>query len=504
MTPQPTRDREIKDRVVRGVAWVAVGNWGQRLTTFGVFLVLARLLDLEAFGLVAIASSFIFLIRIFQDQGLPHALIQRDGLESSHMDTAFWINLAFGGLLTALCAVASGGIARLYGQPQLGAVIRCLSPTFLLVSLGSTHDALLQRDMEFRRLTQCLLVARLSAGAVAVAMAFAGLGVWALVANALVGNAMRTVALWSVSRWRPGMGASWRSFRELIGFGANIVGMNITMFCQLRFSHFLIGYCLGPAAAGLYAVASRLVRLLQTSMAGAADSVLFPAFSRLQGEPERLRQALHRTVHLVSIVVFPVFCGLALVAPELVPAVFGEKWQGGVPVVRVLSLVAVIEATMRFNGNALMAVGKPGWLLRLRIVAAAATVAALLVGVRWGILGVAIGYAAVSGPAGGAILLLAHRAIGHGVKEYLAQYIPAAVATAAMSVTVALLMAILGKSWNPYARLAAYVATAISTYIAVLWFVWPSVVWQFIRVVRTVGSPRTVQPGLLSQEAMDA
>jgi PST family polysaccharide transporter len=168
----------LKQEAVRGVVWSAAQKWGVRLISFLVMLILARLILPESFGLVAYATVFISFAQIFVDQGFSDAIVQFPTLEREHLDTAFWISMLTGTILTLASIAASTLIANLFHEPQLSPIIKWLSPIFILSALSSVQQSILRRNLAFKSLTMRSLLATISSGVVAVIMAFLGFGVW--------------------------------------------------------------------------------------------------------------------------------------------------------------------------------------------------------------------------------------------------------------------------------------------------------------------------------------
>jgi O-antigen/teichoic acid export membrane protein len=357
------------------------------------FLVLARLLNPEDFGLVALASVFVALLGVVTEQGFAHALVQREDLEPSHLDTAFWSSVLTGSLLAAALVVAAEPVSRLLDEPDLAAVLRVLSLAVVVTALSSTPQAILQRDLAFRSLAIRELVAALVGAIVGVGCAVSGLGVWALVAQILAQAVAGVAVLWIAVQWRPGGDVSWDHFRELAAFGWNVVGVRFLNFVSRRGDNFLIGVALGTRALGIYAVAYRVFWILTDVIARTIATVAFPVFSRLQSETERIRRAYLLASQMSATVATPIFVGTSVLAGEIVDVLLGTKWDDAVPVLQILCLVGILHANQYFNISVLMAVGAPQLALFLTVISSVTNLIAFSIGLQWGIVGVAAAYA---------------------------------------------------------------------------------------------------------------
>ena len=422
----------IRDKAFKGVAWSVVQNWGSQAVSLVVFLILARLLTPEAFGLVALANVFIAFMQVFAEQGFTQALIQRRHLEPEHLDTAFWSNVGIGLLLTAVGFATSGLVAGVFRQPGLVPILQCFSFLFLINSLGHVHKAILSRELAFKTLAARTLIAVALSGVAGVSMAVSGFGVWSLIAQQVALETVGVLVTWTAVDWKPRVRFSRHHFNELFGFGANVVGVKFVKFFNRRSDNLLIGYFLGETVLGYYAIAHRILQVMTQLLVTTINQVALPTFAKLQAEPDRLRQAFYRATQFTSLLAFPAFAGVAMLAPELVVLVFGAQWTPSAPVMRVLAFAGMVYALSYFNSSIFVAMGKPSWRLRLTALEALITLLACLVAVRWGIVAVALAYVASTYllfPVGlGVVKALIHVSLG----RYLQQLATPALATAAM------------------------------------------------------------------------
>ena len=209
----------LKQKAAKGIVWSIIQKWGRAAIWFVIFTTLSRLLAPEAFGLVALASTFTAFLEIFLNQGFSSAIIQRHELEREHLDTAFWISILTGTLMMIGTMLISGLVAAFFGEPQLTPILRWLSVSFIFTALSGTQMAILQRKLAFKSLAARSLVATLLGGIVGVSMAFAGFGVWSLVGQNLAMGFIGVIVLWRASDWRPRFEVSKKHYKELFGFG---------------------------------------------------------------------------------------------------------------------------------------------------------------------------------------------------------------------------------------------------------------------------------------------
>ena len=459
----------LQQKAVKGIFWSFVQKWGRAGVTTVTFVILSRLLAPEAFGLVALATAFTVFIELFLDQGFGSAIVQRKDLDPEHLDTAFWLNIATSVVLTGGLIAASGWLAVLFKEPQLGSVLRWLSITLLLSGLSGTQMSILQRNLSFKDLAIRSTVSNMVGGAVGVGMAFAGYGVWSLVGQDLATSVVRVIILWHACDWRPGFKVSKKHYKELVNFGMPIVGSHALTVLMRRSDDLLIGYFLGPTLLGFYTIGYQLLLIIIKLVTEVTNSVAFPAFSRIQAQPERMRQAFFKVTQYTSVIAFPIFFGLAALAPELVLTVFGEKWTQSIPVMQVLSLIGVLQSVLFFNGSVIKAAGKPSWQLGIMVLNAVCSILGFLFAVRWGIVAVAASFVIVGYLLAPISYIAVRRLIQIDIRTYLSQFIPSFTASLLMVAVIAGLKFLLrGQPFNMYLELSVYVLAGALTYLSVI------------------------------------
>lgn len=477
-------DVSLQGRVASGLTWTVLHTWGGQLLQLAVFVVLARLLLPVDFGLVALAAVFVSFAQLVVDQGLGDALIQRRDLTRSHIDTAFWVTLLTGVLLTVAGMVVAHPIALLLGDPKLGPILQVLSLTFTLSALSSIQVALLRRALDFRALAIRVLVAIAGGGAVGIALAAIGAGPWALVGQQLASAVLSVVVLWRFTAWRPRLEASGRHFRELFGFGAHVVGSDLLNFLSRNVDNLLIGVVLGPAPLGIYAVGYRILDVSQRLLVNVARKVTFPAFSRLQHDRDRMRRAYLRVGRTAGVVILPGYLWLAVAAPEITTVLFGQRWEMSGQVAAILFLIGPVLSLQAFSDSLLNAAGHPEVVFRFRLFTAVVNVIGFLVAVSFGILAVAFAYVLRGYLLLPVILWLTRVHAGIPVRSYLSQFFGIGAATALM---VAALLAIKvgpARALPPGPMLLIEIVVGAGAYIIALRLLEPAVLTDVLGVAR--------------------
>jgi len=474
----------LKQEAIKGVTWSAAQKWGVRIISFCVMLILARLVLPESFGLVAYATVFTAFAQIFVDQGFSDAIVQFPDLKREHLDTAFWVNVLTGTILTIASIAASSLIANIFDEPQLGPIVRWLSPIFILSALSSVQQSLLRRKLAFKSLTTRSLIATISSGIVAVIMAFLGFGVWSLVAKLIVEGAVSVIALWQVSDWRPNFRLSRKHFKELFSFGINIVGGNFVDFLSVHSDDFLIGYYLGPIALGYYTLAYNLLIVMTDLLVSVPNAVAFPVFSKIQKDPIRLKSTFYEVTQLQSIIAFPIFLGVFIVAPEAVRVLYSDKWASSIPVVQILMLIGIVRSASYFYSSIFRAAGKPSWRFGIYSLTAVLNVVGFLIVVRMGIIAVAVSYVVVSYLLMPLYFLMIRKLIHVTMQSHLGQYTIALVSSLIMIVVVIGCKYLLGQNFSVAIRLVIFVIAGGGTYLLAIRLIRPALYFKMLELAQ--------------------
>ncbi len=453
----------LKRTAIISAFWAVGESWALRAISAVVFLILARLVDPAAFGLVALAQVYVMTVQTLSDQGLATALQQREAIEPAHKDSAFWANLAVGALLALGTLAVAEPLARLYGEPRLAPVLRWFGLTPFLAGFSIVQQALMRRAMRWRELAMRQVIGSFAGGAIGLAMAFDGMGVWALVGQALSTQAMANVVLWSIADWRPRFAFSWRHFRDLFGFGLNVLATNIVRVIGFQADRLIMGYFLGAADLGYYSVAQRLVLIVTDFVAGSTERIVVPLFARIQDDSARVNRGLMTAQENLSLIVIPAFVGVAAVAPALIRLGVGPQWDPSVLPTRILAFYALCYCLAFFFGHVLTALGRPTLRLIVVICQAFCLAALVLVGVRFGVAGVA-GAVALNQLLFYMVELAVLRSVARfPLGAYLARAWPPALAAALMAGAVLLLeQAMAGE--RALLRLPAAVGLGILVY----------------------------------------
>jgi O-antigen/teichoic acid export membrane protein len=464
----PPGDTPLRSAAARGVGWSALQATASRLLSAVVFVLLARLLEPDAFGVVAVASVFVAFMTVLVDQGFSQALVQRPTLDKEHLDTAFWLNIGAAVVLVAVAMVAAAPVASLFDEPDLAPILRALSLALLAAALGAVPAALLRRRLAFATLALRGLLSVGAGGVAGVAAALAGLGAWSLVIQFVVQSAVDTSVVWSTCHWRPGFSTSWASARDLAGFGASVTGTSLVNFLNRRSDDFLIGLVLGSTALGLYTVAYKLLLLMTDVLTRTIEVVAFPVFSRVQTDRERFVRGFYAANRASLAVATPAYLFVAAFAPEVVEVAFGPHWADSAPVLRALAFIGILQASLLFNATLVGAAGRPDLGLLVTAVNGVANVVAFVAVVSHGILAVAVAYVVVGYLLAPLSLWSVRKVLDYDVGTYLGLYVPPLVSSAVAIVPLLVAEAALEGDVGALPRLLVAAVVAPLLYVATM------------------------------------
>jgi O-antigen/teichoic acid export membrane protein len=458
---------DLRARVLGGVAWKVASQLVLQGSRIVVAVVIARLLAPHDYGLAAMALIFASLVLVFSDLALGAALVQRRELTEDDRSTVFWTSMAAGLAFTLAGIAASGPIARFYGEPAVRPLFAALSLAFVVTSLGTVQSAVLTRTMDFRRLELTVMVGNLGGAAVGVGAALGGAGAWAIILQQLVTASLCSLLLFAVCPWRPHLRFSGASLRSLRAFSANVFGQRVLYYLHRNTDNLLVGRFVGAAALGVYGLAYNVMLVPFTRLAGPLQEVLFPAFSRMQDDPRRIADAWIRVTRLVAALAMPALVGLAVVAPDFVQVVLGRRWAEAAPVLQILVWVGLLQSLQTLNSGILIALDRTRLLFRYSVAFFAAHLVAFLIGVHFGILGVATGYAISSTIVEPAFSWLTARTLGISPLEIPRALVGVAQAAAVMGVSLVAARALLVHAHAaPGLRLAALTLLGASIFAA--------------------------------------
>jgi O-antigen/teichoic acid export membrane protein len=382
---------DVERRAAIGGRHTVVGNVARAVISTVATLVLARMLVPADFGLIGMIVSVTGFFDMLKDFGLSSATIQKDRIEHAQVNLLFWINIGIGILLTVATIAAAPLLVVAYDRSELLLLTIALAFGSILGAIPLQHEALLKRSLDFRPLAATSTSSTIVSSLVAIALAWAGLGAWALVARRLVRLAVRAFGIWRACPWRPTRPARANA-RELILFGGRVSGFQLTNYVERNIDNVLIGSYVGAAALGFYERAYSLFRAPLEEVNRPVATVVVSTLSRLLSAPDRYRAMYIRVTRVLMVVTIPFGMIAILTADWFVPLAFGEQWREVAPIFQVLGVGLLVKPLLNTTVWLFVSQARTQELLRWGMVATGTALVAFIIGLPWGVIGVAVAY----------------------------------------------------------------------------------------------------------------
>lgn len=367
-----------------------------RLTNAGVqiggVLFLARLLSPEDYGLVSMVAALVGFAPQFVDLGTRDAVVQKPTISKREVSAIFWITTGLSAVLTLAVAASGPLIARLYGEPRLTAIALVSSLTFISSALTCTHYALLRRAMMFEKLGLLEVTANVVGALTAIGMAFFGLQYWALVVRPIAYAFALSVGVWVQCRWLPGAASLTADVKGMLRFGINIAAFTLTDFAARSLDRVAIGYRFGAVTLGYYQNALFVFENLIDILLGALHGVAVSSLSKVQHDSKELWRYFSKALALISFFAMPAFGALAVVGQDLIVVLLGAKWSHAGALLSIVALRGIPQTFERTHGWLHVALGRTDRWMKWGLLSMLAQVMALLIGLPYGVEGVAAAY----------------------------------------------------------------------------------------------------------------
>jgi O-antigen/teichoic acid export membrane protein len=386
--------QDLKRLALRGGLAKLFGQAGNFTLRLGFMIVLARLLQPEDFGLVAMVTAVTGVLELFASAGLSMATVQRSMINNEQISTLFWINILVGMMLGLLCLLIAPLLVAFYREPRLFWVIAAIGGGFLFNAAGVQHLALLQRQMRYVTLAAIEFSCQLTSLGIGICIAIAGYGYWALVAAAVALPAIMTVSVWVATGWIPGRLRRNVGIRSLLHFGGTITLNGVISYMTYNFDKFILGRVWGATALGQYGVGSQLINTPTSNLNMAIGGVIFSTLSRLQNDAVRFRSYFLKGYSLNISMTLPVTIFSAVFAEDIIYVVLGPKWADAAAIFRLLAPAVLVFGVINPLGWLLWSSGRHMRSLKISLVIAAIVIIACLAGLPYGPKGVAIGFSA--------------------------------------------------------------------------------------------------------------
>ena len=383
--------RSVRDESVRGASVGALLLIAKLVIGIGSLIIFARLLSPEDFGLVAMAGISIGVFRIVGDLGLVMSSTQRGEIDPIQQSTLFWINVA-GGVLLSLLAIASGpALVAAFGEGRLFAITSILSLVLIGAGVGAQHEAILRRRLDYGFLQIAGVVAQATGLFVGLICAAVGLGYWSLVLHQLAGRSTQTALFWIRTSWRPGPPRRRVGVKSFLGYGSKMMAAQLLAYLTRSLSDLMVGIASDATNVGFFRRATSIVMVVE-ELKQPLKAIMPASLSRVQDNPGDFAHFFMNGIALWSLAAFGALGLIISEAPFIVDVLLGDQWTPVVPLVRWLVPAGLAAALGSATEWILMPLGMMKRLVTIRLLRLFAVVIGIVIGRRWGVEGIAIGY----------------------------------------------------------------------------------------------------------------
>lgn len=375
---------------VRGSMWVTLSVLVSQAVVLVSSIIMARILSPADFGWIEISISLAVLVNLVGEYGLSAEIIQRKTLTMEYLSTAFWTNVAIGVGLSIL-GIALAPIVEIYfDSPGMEYVLGLTALNFLVNGFGVVQRSQLIREMAFGKIAQIETAAAVSFAIVSIALVLAGWGVYSYVLGWLGRTLLMTVALFLNADWRPDWTFRWSLFKEIFQFGANVMMGRTIMYAGGNMDRFILWKGLGSTGLGYYGLARRTPAMLGGLLKSILIKVSYPTLARVRADRSKLKSVYLRIVQFSSYLVFPALFLMSVLAAPFIRVVFGPQWEPAIFPLRLFAISVCMTAPFSLGNSAFQAIGRPDLMWKNQAIRLAIYIPSILIGLRWGLQGVAI------------------------------------------------------------------------------------------------------------------
>lgn len=452
--------------IASGVVWSIVNNGLSQILSLSVFLITARFVSQESFGVMAICFVIIEFFRLITINNITTALTSKKSPSNEDYNASLIIIIMVSVFSFLTIFFSSSLLARIFDNDQLMEALKATSVLILLAGLSQTHETWLIRNLKFKSLAIRSILSISVGGAVGITMAINNMGLYSLIFQQITISIVSCLFLWGSCEWKPSVKTKFENIKDLIYRARYLTLTGIAGFVNGQSDTFFSAYYLGLHSTGVYNAAKRIVVALNSVITTALGKVALPAFAQIQDNPALIKNAFLKSALYTSLLTAPLHVGIAALSPDLIFILLGEKWMESWPILSILMISSYLLTISQYNYSIFLINDKSQWQTGITVLHAIVNIILFMVVARFGLVALAVAFtlrAVILYPlsAGGALYLLKIPAI-----EYLRQIMPSILAASLMGVIV--YYAGLQIDLHAIARIAVLVPIGIVSYAAII------------------------------------
>lgn len=358
----------LRNKTIKGVGWSAADAFLGQGITFLVGLVLARILSPEEYGLIGICLIFTTVLNGIVDSGFSNALIRKNDATNDDYNTMFITNLGISFVLYIALYFASPFISAFFNKTELTTLIRILGTVLIINALSITQNTILVKRIDFKTKTKVSLISAGVSGVVGIAMAYSGMGVWALISQVLTKQLLYTICLWIYNRWWPDFTFSRKSFRYMWGFGSKMMLSGLLNNIWKQLYQVVVGKFYSPATLGQYTRSKEYANIFSANITSIVQRVSYPVLAEIQDDKSRMIAAYRKVIKVTMFVTCICMISLGAVAEPLIYCLIGPKWHEAATYLPLICISMSLYPLHAINLNMLQIQGRSDIFLYLEIV----------------------------------------------------------------------------------------------------------------------------------------
>jgi len=383
--------KDYRHKTVNALAWVFGSQLSSQAISFIFGIALARLLMPDDFGLIAMVMVFSGFASLLSDIGFGSALIQKKDTNQTHYSSVFWLNLMIGGVLAISFWACSQLLSSFYDRQEIAQIVQFLGLNFLISAVALVPRIKLRKKLEFKVLTIADFSGMFFSGLLAITLAYYDYGYWSLVYQIIARAIIAAIIVWVAGRWLPSFLFNIAAIKELFAFSFNVFLSKAIQYLADKLDVIIIGRYLGGSALGLYDKAFSLMLFPLQNVSHVIANVMFPSLSLIQSDKARVRDVYLRCTRAISLLTFPMMVGMFCIAESFVLGVLGAHWAELVPVMQIFCLSGIVRSIVTVTGAIYLSQNETGLQLKVTMITKPITIAGILAGIPWGVIGIAIG-----------------------------------------------------------------------------------------------------------------
>lgn len=361
-------EQSLKDKTIKGTFWSAADTFLAQGVTFVVGIVLARLLSPEEYGLIGIVTIFTTVMLGVVDSGFSNALIRKKDTTNEDYNTLFVFNLVVSVLMFCVLYACAPWIARFFERPQLVGLVRVMGIILILQALSIVQNTILTKKIDFKTKTKASVISAIASGIIGIVMAFAGFGVWSLVAQQLSRQLIYSILLWIYNSWWPKLRLSVDSFKYMWGFGWKLLVSGLLNNVWNEIYQVVVGKFYSPATLGQYSRSKQYASIFSSNISVIVQRVSYPVLSEVQDDKQRMVSGYRRIIRVTMFVTVCFMIPLGAIAEPFIFCLIGPQWHEAATYLPLICISMSLYPLHAINLNMLQVQGRTDLFLYLEII----------------------------------------------------------------------------------------------------------------------------------------